>query len=68
MVACKHVARSPGMPAPDLCADEEPEPILDPDVKESLKASGPHRPRNRFREYLQSLDPTAEFLGCAHPE
>jgi len=64
VVGCKHVEHHPEMPAPDFCADEEPEPHLDPEVKKSLKPSAPHRPRNSMRERLQSVDPTSEFKRC----
>jgi hypothetical protein len=65
VVACRHIVRHSGMPAPDLCFDERPEPQLDPDVKDALQRSGPHRPRNSLRESLQAVDPRATFRSCS---
>jgi hypothetical protein len=63
--ACKHVTLHTGLPAPDLCVDEHPEPQVDPEVKAALQSSGRHRPQNQFREALQAVDPYAAFHGCA---
>ncbi|MDX2054560.1 MAG: hypothetical protein SFV15_19320 [Polyangiaceae bacterium] len=62
--ACEHIDHRQGMPRPDLCEDEEPEPKVDPEVQAALKPSPPHRRRNRMLEYLQSIDPKAQFRKC----
>lgn len=64
VVVCKHIVLHSGMPAPNLCFDERPEPRLDPDVKDALQPSGTHRPHNRFRESLQTVNPQATFNSC----
>jgi len=63
VVACGHVVHRSGMPAPDLCA-AEPEPAVDPEVKKAMRASASQRSRNEMREYLQTIDPVAEFKHC----
>lgn len=64
VVGCRHIVIRTGLPAPDLCSDNHPEPNLSPAVKAVLRLKPPHRPRNDHLERLQTIDPEAVFGNC----
>lgn len=61
---CIVIADDGGVPGWDLCIDEDPEPELDPDVREALGPREPHVPKNRVRETLQENDVRDLFEEC----
>ena len=65
VVACKHIDNGAGLPGPDLCIDEQPEPKLDPEVERALNSAPAHQAKNQMRDYLQGLDPKSIFQLCA---
>jgi len=63
VLACDKFVEKVGMPVFDLCEDENPPPKLDKEVARAV-GNRPHKPRNRFRENLQALDPRKTFEQC----